>query len=410
MNRPDIQQLISDYERAIASQSLPLWHDAADMLDIIEWYEMRQQDFEAEYAMRQALLMHPEDPHILLHKAVRLKQAGKWSEAMAIIDALPIQDDIDVLFVRAEKAMSELHYEEASQLFTTILQLSSDAVDDIGQPLPQSDILLDAGQYFIDYGSPLYAIEYLRRIQPQDAEYAKAQMEIAEAYFEMGNADAAITTLDHLLDAQPYTIEAWTQLAEIAFDVRRYDKSAEAADYALAIDGNDQKALRIRAFVAIENAQYDKAVQLYTTYAALYPDDYTLAISIGEVFYIQKDLERAQHTLEIAHRCCPNDNPDKVRILTLLAAIMADKGDLSAAHQCLLGTCSLGIKYSEVAVQMFSIALEHDAYRYADNYITHYFRQNIKDTDPDFVKRILDLIVSKQCLAQLPELVKMLKL
>lgn len=399
MQRNSIPHSLSEYESIISKQSFPIWIDAEDMLDIIEYYERAHKEFEAEYAMRVALKMHPDNQQIKYHQACRLKIYGKWSEAFSIVRGLENQEDLDVLFFYAEKALSELKDELASQYIARIITIAGTTFD---EPAKNDEVWLDIGNLCLDYGFSDLALEYYSKVAETSPEYIKTALSLAEVYFQKGDTTEAERIINKVLDLDPYNIEAWVLMADIAYESKNFDLCIEASDFALAINKEHQRALRFRTFAALEKKDYDTVLDIYKSYAKYYPDDYCIAISVGEIYIKRNQYKLGIDILAQANRCCPNDNPDKIRILTDIATAYSELGDMPKAHNILLGACSLGSKHSDVILQTLSLAIEIKDYNYCDKLATEYIKEH-PQISTDFIHQLAILIDSSSAWHFLPD-------
>ena len=103
-----IQSLVIEYEKKLASASIPFWMDVEDILDVLDYYEERNRYFEAEVCMRIAKKLYPDNPEVQVRHAYRLKNEGNWEEAVAIVNAIPEQENVEISFFKAEVALSEV--------------------------------------------------------------------------------------------------------------------------------------------------------------------------------------------------------------------------------------------------------------------------------------------------------------
>ncbi len=88
----------------MSEASVPLWMDAPDLLDILDYYEQNNQYFEAETCIRLALRLHPDDPEVQIRRAYRFKNEGRWAEADEVVRKMSDQQHLDVQFYYAERA------------------------------------------------------------------------------------------------------------------------------------------------------------------------------------------------------------------------------------------------------------------------------------------------------------------
>ena len=87
----DLEYIRRLYEDRVVS-AVPFYMEAADLADLVEWYEKAGLDHEAEACLRYALRLHPDDFDLLLTKAYRLKNYGRWSEALELVRSLADQN------------------------------------------------------------------------------------------------------------------------------------------------------------------------------------------------------------------------------------------------------------------------------------------------------------------------------
>lgn len=396
---PPYPSRIQEYETLVSKQVFPVWIDVEDLLDIIEYYEREHKEYEAENAMRVALRMHPDNPQVKLHQACRLKTYGRWTEALALVATLENQEDIDVLFFYAEKALSELNPNLAGHY---IEQIFAHLSIDFDETARIDGIRQDIGNLYLDYGFSDLALSFYSQVSETSPEYPKTLMSIAEICFQQGNVREAERQINKVLDQDPYNIEAWVLMADIAYEAQNFDLCIEASDYALVIDRSNQRALRFRTFAALEKKDFDTVLNLYDTYRQNYPDDYSIAISVGEIYVKRGNYPKGIEVLAIANRCCPNDNPDKVRILTDIATAYAGLKQMPRAHEILLGACSLGSKHSDVILQTIALALDTCDYDYCDKFAADYLTAN-PQVPAEFVHQLVVFIDAASAWHYLPE-------
>lgn len=360
----EMQNLVRQYEQKMSEASVPLWMDAPDILDILDYYEQKNLYFESEQCMRLALRLHPDNPEVQIRRAYRLKNEGRWAEAVRVVEAMSDQNSLDVSFFWGEKALSELEFEKAEEFFEKGLKAERDYASEMraeGQEFPTevTPLILEMGELFMDYGSIAYAQKYLNKIPQEAPEYNRAQMLLAECLFQLGDTFKALQSLEKVLDEDPYNLEAWIMMADLSNEVKNYDKCSEAANFALAIDPKSEKALRFKAVAALGAENYDEVLEVYETYRHLYPSDYTMALSAGEILINKMKMSEAREVLSRSNQACPNDNPDKLRILTDIATTYAAEGKIGKIYETLLGCCSLGTSHADVLLQTAQICFNY---------------------------------------------------
>lgn len=379
MKRPqqELKYLVREYEKKVSEAPAPVWMDASDLLDILDYYEQQNMYYESEQCMRLALKLHPNDPEVIVRKAYRLKNEGRWDEAAKVVAEVENQEGLDVQFFLGEKALSELRIDDAERHFIAGLKHER-AIDEQmlingdGDPLGDNDLLLEISELFIDYGCVERARKYVKLI-PQDApEYPRSQMLLAECAYQLGDMEAALKILDGILDADPYYLDAWVMKADLFNEGKRWAECAEAADFALAIEPKHEKSLRFKACAALGQNDFNGVLDVFADYRKLYPYDYTMALSAGEILLNQRKYDEAFEVLCFSNRNCPNENPDKIRILTDIALTYSARHDMQKAYDTLLGICSLGMTYVDVLFHAANQAFDSKEIDFGKSALTHF--------------------------------------
>lgn len=355
----------------------PIWMDAPDILDILDYYEQQNMYFESEQCMRLALQLHPDDPEVIVRKAYRLKNEGRWDEAAQVVAEVSDQASLDVQFFLGEKALSELRVDDAERHFIAGLKHEREIDEQMvlngdGDPLGDGDLLLEIGELFIDYGCVDKARKYLKLIKKERPEYTRAQMLMAECAYQLGDTEAALKKLDTILDADPYYLDAWVMKADLFNEAKRWTECAEASDFALAIAPENEKALRFKACAALGQNNFNGLLEVFAKYRKLYPYDYTMALSAGEILLNQRKYEEAFEVLCFSNRNCPNDNADKIRILTDIAVTYSARHDMQHAYDTLLGICSLGMTYADVLFHAANQAFDYKEIDFGRSALQHF--------------------------------------
>ena len=375
----ELQNLVKHYEQQLQQAPVPIWMDAVDLIDVLNFYEEQNLYFESEQCMRLALKLHPDHPEVLVRKAYRLKSEGRWADAIALVETIADQDMLEVRYFWAEVALSQLDFDKAEQLFNAGLRSERDMdaqlLAERGEtPLGVDDLLVQIGELFMDNGSAKHAQRYLQQVTTDSPEYPRAQMLLAECAFQLGENEVAFGMLEKLLDEDPYYLDAWVLVADLAHETQDYARCAEAASFALAIDPNHEKAARFKAIAALAQNQFDEVLEVYDNFYPLFPHDYTMALSAGEILINKAQYAKAREVLSRANQVCPNDNPDKARIVSDIAMTHAAQGDMATAYESLLGCCSLGSNFPNVQLQAARMAVQFKHHEFATKLLDDYFK------------------------------------
>ena len=212
---------------------------------------------------------------------------------------------------------------------------------------------------------------------------------------QWGAHDAAREMAEKVLDADPYNLDAWLFLADISNEQKQFEKCVEAADFAIAIEPQNEKALRFKAIGELGLEHWDEVLKVYETYHSLFPNDYSMALSAGEILVNRRAFAQAREVLEVAAQNCPNENPDKIRIAGDLALTHAAEGDMRTAYSMLASTSSLGVEQAEIHLRTFELAVAHRQPDFAADVIAH--MAQMYGFTPDARRRIAHALCENDC-------------
>lgn len=360
----ELQSLVREYHNNLSGVSIPFWMEVPDLLDILDHFEQTQQTVEAEICLRIALRMHPDNAEILMRKVYRLKNDGRWHDAEALVNQIADQDNLDVQFFLAEKALSELRFFDANTIYENLIAREKENVaQEFGEQIEEQtsldDLYLEIAELFLDYGSEVFAKKFLQLLDKTSPLYPRVQLLESEILMRYGTPFYGIEQVEQVIDEDPYNIDAWVLRAELANDIKDYPKCLEAAEYALAISPKHPKALRMKAIAALGLEKWNTVLKVYKTYHDIEPNDYTMSLSVGEIYLNRNKIPQARAALQHAMKNCASDNPDKQRISLDLAMSYAMEGDIRKAYVCVATLSSLGVPHDEMLLQAVRVAITY---------------------------------------------------
>lgn len=360
----ELQSLVREYHNNLSGVSIPFWMEVPDFLDILDHFEQTLQTVEAEICLRIALRMHPDNAEILMRKVYRLKNDGRWHDAEALVNQIADQDNLDVQFFLAEKALSELRFFDANTIYENLIAREKENVaQEFGEQLEEQtsldDLYLEIAELFLDYGSEVFAKKFLQLLDKTSPLYPRVQLLESEILMRYGTPFYGIEQVEQVIDEDPYNVDAWVLRAELANELKDYPKCLEAAEYALAISPKHPKALRMKAIAALGLEKWNTVLKVYKTYHDIEPNDYTMSLSVGEIYLNRNKIPQARAALQHAMKNCASDNPDKQRISLDLAMSYAMEGDIRKAYVCVATLSSLGVPHDEMLLQAVRVAITY---------------------------------------------------
>ena len=267
--------------------------EADELTDIAEYYMTGKQDDKANRAIRAAIDMHPDsvDPQIFLARQKMFY--GKLDEARSIIDAITEQDDLEVIYIRAELLIKEGQPDKASDFLQNQIEQMQDCLD---------TYLYDCTSIFMDYDQWLYAEDWLEQLKGAFPDHPRVPIMEAEIKMGLDDYENAYTQLKDILEEDPYESEAWDLLAETCVALEKYPEAMEAADYALAINPKDSTALLMKANTYMHEGPAAEAIEYYKQYLELQPDDLSVRISLALCYSSEERFKEALPVLDKAEQ------------------------------------------------------------------------------------------------------------
>lgn len=260
---PEFRELLARYEQAVG-RGEPVYMEADELTDIAEYYMTREREQDADRAIALAQALHPDsvDPQVFM--ARRKLFDGNIQEARRISRAILDQDDREVKFLNAEILIKEGRCREATAYLLHVWRSLEDDRD---------HFLYDSAGIFMDYSEWEYALMWLHRLEHLFPQYPKARRMKAELLVCLGRYDEAMPLLNALLDEDPYNKEVWNLLAESQGATEQYAEAIDSAEFALAIDKGDLRAVVTKATCLFHMNQHEESHALYRQYLERVPDD-----------------------------------------------------------------------------------------------------------------------------------------
>lgn len=302
---PDFKKTLARYEEALVNEQ-PVYMEADELTDIAEYYMTCEREQDADRAIQYALALHPDsvDPQVFLARKQLFK--GNMAEARRISKAIVDQDDREVKFLNAEILIKEDRTRDATLYLLGVWHTLEDDCD---------HFLYDCAGIFMDYNQWEYAMMWANRLQRLYPSYPKVGRLRAELMVCMGRYAEAIPLLNKILDDNPYNKDIWNLLAESQGAQEQYSEAVESAEYVLAIDKTDKRAMVTKASCLFHMNQPQEAHLLYQAYLqSLSDDDNVLYLDAVCLASMDHYVEAAKQ-IGLALEYCEKGSPQHARIL-----------------------------------------------------------------------------------------------
>ncbi len=376
----DFQQLVKSYEASVESGEA-IFLDADDMVDIADYYNMKNESERADIVIEEGLALYPN--HVLLNVYMARKAL--------------VQEDVDLAETYAEriddKDAPDYHYLKAEIL---IAQNRIDEADDYlrnyGKRVEADeyeDFVKDVANLYIDYAICDKAYEWMMRTKGDDSDDFKELM--GRTLIGLGKYKDSEHIFNELVDHNPFSKHYWIALATAQFMNEDYNAAITSAEYAIAIDPNDPDSLLAKANGLLKLTNYEKALEFFTRFSQVCPDD-----ASGPLYQAAclVNLGRNQEAIPLLQSALTMDvdsNETKAQIYQELALAYSAIGELDRALDAIEQSESFGLEHADILAIKGHLLLNHKRVDEAEEY----FKQALTESNSN--QQIVMRIVASLC-------------
>lgn len=177
----------------------------------------------------------------------------------------------------------------------------------------------------------LNSIQEALASQQQEVREQPGYKELEEglALAQQGRLEEARTKIEVGVEAMPDSVQAWTMLAEVEYELADYEAALEDAEQCLQLDDEATGCLAVAANAA-QNLGYTEKHTIYIQrYQELNPDDPATVFNQAVTHLNALDDEKARPLLEQ----CLEIDPDFPKCLYEYGMMLLRSGDLEGAKQ-----------------------------------------------------------------------------
>lgn len=388
--KDNFDYILAEYEEKIES-GVPFYMEACDLMDIVDHYEKDGRDYDAEACLRFALHLHPDNEDVLLTKAYRLKRDGRWEEAEAVVRALPSQNSREVKMFYFEMLLNDMQPDDAERYLMQSF-FSSPAI-----PIDY-DVYVEAAELYLDYGFFERAVACLKNVPDDFSQEGHVAELRAEAFCELENYGAAEAELNKALDADPYADFLWVRLSEIQIKKNDYPAAMESCNYALAVNSSNEQAIRQQFCISLSDASMKPQLSKLAVFLKAHPSDYYLFLLFADYLYGKGMFSEALDAYRQANRYCPQDGPEKQRIVSGLSFIYARNGKPDLACECLSSIYPQKVARQELYFHLADVDFEAGKRQEAVVFLSQVDLE--ADSDALNVQRVAMMLCERQCFSE----------
>lgn len=321
---------------------------AEDYIDVAEFYYNNGSVEHALQVIDTAMRLYPGDATPLLFKS-RIELIDNNDPEKAIYYAEQISDKTDL----------EYYYIRAEILLAQGLAFDADNyLEDCYATLDDEDrqyFEIDASTLFLDYEFLDNAEKWFDRCSNKEIiEYKELKARINMTF---GEFETSKKLYQELIDQNPYSTQYWNALASSQFFSNDIEESINSSEYSIAIDPDNALALLNKANGLYNLGNYNEALEYYTRYNKLCPEDDNGVMLIGLCYLLLEDFGNAIPLLQKALDMTSEDAPNRFDIYKDLAYALCRQNRVDEAMDILDKADKFDCDHNELLVYRGSLLL-----------------------------------------------------
>lgn len=268
-NNEEFRENLKAYEDSVKSGH-PIFLDADDLTDIVDYYNMMHMDDKAEQAADYALTIFPGASGPITFKVRKYIDANQLDKADELAENVS-DKEIDYKYVKAEIFLARNNPEEADMLFDEVMEVADEEEMD--------NCILDAANTFFDYSYFEYAYKWLKKVEDRNTDdYIELKVRTLSS---LGEIDKVEKMLNKLIDSNPFDHKYWNLMSGAQLMNDKVPEALTSSEYSLAVAPDNPGGLLSKAQVLMRMYRFEDAIEFYKTYLKQYPSDVNSYMQIG---------------------------------------------------------------------------------------------------------------------------------
>ncbi|MEN8815551.1 MAG: tetratricopeptide repeat protein [Nonlabens sp.] len=245
---------IKKFELMLKSNEIGFF-DSSEFEQIIEHYLEQGKMVLARKAIALGISQHPSAVNLKLFKAEMYIFDNQFAQAEHVLnDLFEIEPQNSEIYIQKANIFSKTErHDKAIELLKTALDLTID----------QADVYNLIGMEFLfieDYSNA--KVNFMKCLELDDTDYS-ALYNIIYCFDFLEEHEQAIDFLNLFLDKNPYSEVAWHQVGKQYFDIKMYEKSLAAFEFAIISDDHFVGAYLEKGKVLEKLGRYNEAIENY---------------------------------------------------------------------------------------------------------------------------------------------------
>lgn len=248
-HKPEFKQLLAKYSDMIENHT-SIYLEPDEITLLAEFYASMGNIKACEEVVDYGVMLHPDNPDILIFKCHNLIIKGHTHEAQKLLNSIADPNDYEVRLLQAELYLAQKRNQEADELLNQLYQDEKN-----------TDTMLDIAHLYMDGHQKKNAYYWLQKASNEDPDNLGLLEELASYHFSFGNVEEAVDLYNRLLDEAPYTIDFWHNLIRCYLRMYKPEKAMEAIDFAMAIDDTNLITWELKSNALLLENEIDKAME-----------------------------------------------------------------------------------------------------------------------------------------------------
>ena len=256
---PEFRELLARYEQS-RRLGMSAYFGIDEFADLISYFLFIDNRDEAMQALETSKRLHPSAPENIKLEIKVLLCYGEPTQALKLFNSLKYTEDIESKTIKAEIMLALKDFKQARELAMSILQASH----------PEDDCVYDALEVLLDCGFALDALAICEKALKAAPGRSNLLEVKGECLIELQRINEAVEIYNRLLDTSPYSTFYWEQLGHIYYMVKRFGKALECFEFELTINEEIEYAAMMQAYCYYHLRNYEKAKEIFITFANKY--------------------------------------------------------------------------------------------------------------------------------------------
>jgi len=266
---------VKRYEAFIANAATSGYFDVEELEGIVDYYLHRGQTKNSSTALEFGLKLHPNSLSLRIKRAKIYLATGETKKAYTLLESLGQQNDYELILLKIDALQKLGRKQESYALCDTLLSNDNGDIDQLS---------LEIAYIFLSDFDIESALKYLQIGEQFNPLNDELLYELALCYEHQGDKVKAADTYSRIIKIEPYSAEAWFNLAQMYFASNQLDDALHAFEYARTINPFDALTCMQKGHAHFQKQEYQEALEEFFAYEEMTDHGGHTYLFIGECY------------------------------------------------------------------------------------------------------------------------------